>query len=156
MKSDSPTSPQPKPINIPTLRVPFDAEDRDFIAKGLKEILDSGGLTMGKFTQAFEEEFAKLSGVPHAVATSNCTTALEIIFRAIGVEGKSVIVPTNTFIATAFAAVHAGAKVIFADSDPKTLCLDAKDVAKRIRADTKAVILVHIGGIITPAVEEIK
>jgi dTDP-4-amino-4,6-dideoxygalactose transaminase len=152
----SPTSSQPKKLNVPILRVPFDAEDRKFLAEGITKILDTGAHVMGPNTKAFEAEFAQMTGVPYAVATSNCTTALEIIFRAIGVQGKQVIVPTNTFIATAFAAVHAGAKIVFADSDPKTLCLDPKDVAKRITKDTAAVVLVHIGGIITPAVEELK
>lgn len=150
------SSPLEKPLTIPILRVPFDAEDKKFLTDGLLDILASGGLTMGKNTKAFEEESAKAYGVPHAVATSNCTTALEIIFRSIGVAGGTVVVPTNTFIATAVAAVHAGAKVVFADCDPKTLCLCPKDLEKRLRPDTKAVVLVHIGGIITPAVEEIK
>lgn len=143
-------------MEIPILRVPFDAEDRHFLNEGLKEILDTGNLTMGRFTKAFESEFAAFCGVSHAVAASNCTTALEIILRSVGVEGKTVIVPANTFIATAFAAVHAGAKVVFADCDPRTLSLDPQDVKRRLRPDTAAVILVHIGGIISPAVEELK
>ncbi|MEK7233402.1 MAG: DegT/DnrJ/EryC1/StrS family aminotransferase [Elusimicrobiota bacterium] len=145
-----------KKLNIPILRVPFDAEDRRFLHEGLEQILATGGLTMGSNTKAFEAEFSALCGVPHGVATSNCTTALEIILRAIGVEGGTVVVPTNTFIATAFAAVHAGARVVFADSDPETLCLCPKDLEKRLRPDTKAVILVHIGGVVTPAIEKIK
>ena len=153
----SPSSPLPvKTPVVPILRVPFDEQDKKFITDGVLEILGSGAFVMGKYTETFEKEFAAMTGVPHAVATSNCTTALEIILRAVGVAGGSVIVPANTFIATAFAAVHAGAKVIFADSDPKTLCLDAKDVERRLRPETKAVVLVHIGGIITPAVEELK
>ena len=150
------SSPLEKPLNIPILRVPFDADDKKFLTDGLLEILSSGGLTMGKHTKAFEEESAKAYGTPYAVATSNCTTGLEIIFRAIGVAGGTVIVPTNTFIATAFAAVHAGAKVVFVDCDPKTLCVCPKDLERKIRPDTKAVVLVHIGGIITPAIEQIK
>ncbi|MCX5788596.1 MAG: DegT/DnrJ/EryC1/StrS family aminotransferase [Elusimicrobia bacterium] len=150
------SSPPKKTPAVPILRIPFDAKDRAFLAEGLAKILDSGALVMGENTKAFEREFAALCGVPYAVATSNCTTALEIILRAVGVEGGSVIVPTNTFIATAFAAVHAGAKVVFADSDPTTLCLDPKDVERRLRPDTRAVIIVHIGGIITPAIEDLK
>ena len=152
----SPLLPEKTMPNVPILRVPFDADDKKFIHEGLDKILASGHLTCGSFTKSFEEEFAKLVGVPHAIATANCTTGLEIIFRALNVKGKTVIVPTNTFIATAFAAIHAGARVIFADADPKTLCLDPKDVAKKIQDDTAAICLVHIGGIITPAVEELK
>lgn len=145
-----------KKLHIPILRVPFDAEDRRFLHEGLEQILATGELTMGSNTKAFEAEFAALCGVPHAVATSNCTTALEIILRAIDVRGGTVVVPTNTFIATAFAAVHAGAKIVFADSDPETLCLCPKDLEKRLRPDTKAVVLVHIGGVVTPAIGRIK
>lgn len=157
--SASPTSSPPKPapgISVPILRVPFDAEDREFLLRGWSEILDTGQMTMGKHTKAFEEAFAALAGVPHAAAVSNCTTALEIILRAVGVEGKTVVVPANTFVATALAAVHAGARVVFADCDPATLALDPKDVARRLRPDTAAVVLVHIGGVISPAVEELK
>ena len=149
-------SPLEKPLNVPILRVPFDDADKKFLTDGLLENHTTDGLTMGKHTKAFEEESAKAFGVPYAVATSNCTTALQIIFQTIGVKGGTVIVPTNTFMATAFAAVHAGAKIVFADCDPKTLCLTAKDVEKRLRPDTKAVVLVHIGGIITPEIEAIK
>lgn len=150
------TASSPLKPAVPILRVPFDAADRKFIHEGLDKILDTGAMTCGAYTKAFEDEFAKMVGVPYAAATSNCTTGLEIIFRALKVRGKTVIVPTNTFVATAFAAVHAGAKVVFADSDPKTLCLDADDVERRLRPDTAAVVLVHIGGIITPAVRRLK
>lgn len=143
-------------MKIPILRIPFDDADRAFIQDGINRILDSGMLTMGKLTAEFEERFAAFTGVRHAVACSNGTAALELILRGLGVEGRSVIVPTNTFLATSFAAMHAGNRVIFADSDPETLCLDAEDVARRIGPDTAAVILVHIGGIVTPAVYKLQ
>ena len=135
-------------MNVPILRIPFSERDREFLRKGMDEILGSGMLTMGKYTRQFEELFAKFSGARYCIAVSNGTAALEIILRARGIEGGSVIVPTNTFLATAFAVIHSGNRVIFADSDPKTLCLDVADVKRRLRPDTRAVILVHIGGII--------
>lgn len=139
-------------MNIPILRIPFDEQDREFIHKGMDEILASGMLTMGKYTRQFEDLFAKFTGAKYCVAVSNGTAALEIILRALEVEDASVIVPTNTFLATAFAVIHSGNQVIFADSDPETLCLTVDDVKRRIRPDTRAVIPVHIGGIITPEV----
>jgi dTDP-4-amino-4,6-dideoxygalactose transaminase len=139
-------------VNIPILRIPFNEKDRGFIHKGMTEILASSILTMGKFTRQFEEGFSAFTGSKYAVAVSNGTAALEIILRALGIEGASVIVPTNTFLATAFSVVHSGNQVVFADSDRETLCLDVDDVKHRIRADTRAVVLVHIGGIITPEV----
>ena len=143
-------------MEIPILRIPFTEEDREFIHRGLDEILDSGYLTMGRFTRQFEQQFSEFTGAAYAVAVSNGTAALEVTLHALGIEGQSVIVPTNTFLATAFAVIHSGNRVIFVDSDPGTLCLDVGDVRRRIDADTKAVILVHIGGVITPAYEGLK
>ena len=135
---------------IPILRIPFQQEDYDFLRSGFQEVLASGMLTLGKHTREFESLFREFTGSRHCVAVNSCTAALEIILRALGIENSSVVVPTNTFMATALAAVHAGNRVIFADSDPRTLCLDIEDVKRRVQADTKAVILVHIGGIISP------
>jgi perosamine synthetase len=110
---------------------------------------------MGRYTAKFEEMFASFSNAKHAVSCSNGTSALELILRGLGIEGKSVIVPTNTFLATAYAVMHSGNKVIFADSDPDTLCLDPNSVEKQFTSDTAAVIGVHIGGIISPAIHDL-
>ena len=142
--------------NIPILRIPFAREDYDFLRQGVEEVLGSGLLTLGKYTREFESAFGEFTGAKHCVAVNSCTAALEIIVRALGIEGASVIVPTNTFLATGLAAMHAGNRVIFADSDPATLCLDVADVERRIQEDTRAVILVHIGGNITPQYYQLK
>jgi len=141
---------------VPIIRIPFSEADREFFHAGLDEILDSGQLTSAKYTRQFEEEFAAFSGSRFAVATSSCTTALELTLRALEIENASVVVPTNTFLATAFAVIHAGNRVIFADSDPNTLCLDVADVERRLEPGTRAVVLVHIGGIITADVEALQ
>ena len=143
-------------IEIPILRIPFSEEDIDFIKDGLSDIVSSGFLTMSKYTSQFEEMFAEFTDASFAISCSNGTSALELILRGLGIEGRSVIVPTNTFLATAFAVMHSGNRVIFADSEPETLCLDVDDVRRRITDDTAAVILVHIGGIITPAIDELQ
>ena len=143
-------------MQVPILRIPFSVEEQDFICQGVKDVLNSGYLTMGKYTQEFERLFAEFCGAKYAIATNSGTSALEIILRAIDVRGSSVIVPTNTFLATALAVVHAGGKVIFADSMPENFCLDPQDVKRKLRNDTKAVILVHIGGIITPYLDDLK
>ena len=135
---------------IPILRIPFDREDHDFLQRGVEEVLESGSLNLGKYTEEFESLFSSFTGAKHCVAVNSCTAALEIVLRALEIEGASVIVPTNTFPATALAAIHAGNRVIFADSEPESLCLDVADVERRIEEDTRAVILVHIGGNITP------
>ena len=89
------------------------------------------------------------------MAVSNGTSALEVIIRALGIEGKSIIVPTNTFLASGLAVAHAGNKVVFADSDPETMSLDPEDVTRKIDDDTAAVMAVHIGGVISPTIEVI-
>jgi len=137
-------------MQVPILRIPFDQEDRQFLHNGIDELLDSGYLTLGKWTQQFEEMFASFSGTRYCTAVNSGTAAIEVIIRALGIEGASIIVPTDTFLATALAVVHSGNRVIFADSDPETLSLDIDDVERSITPDTKAVILVHIGGIISP------
>ena len=141
-------------MNVPILRVPFSDESTRFIHEGIDQILASGYLTQGGQTTKWEQMFAEFTGANHAIACSNGTAALELILRGLGIEGRSVIVPTNTFLATALAAMHAGNKVVFADSDPETLALDIADVERKLTSDVAAVMLVHIGGIIPGNVYE--
>lgn len=142
-------------MKVPILRIPYATEDVQFIVDGVKDILGSGAQTMGRFTADFETRFATLSGVEHAIACANGTAALELILRGLGIEHRSVVVPTNTFNATAYAVTHSGNRVIWADSDPRSLSLDVEDVKRRVEADTAAVIVVHIGGIVDPKVLEL-
>ena len=139
-------------MKVPILRVPFSDDDRRFLHEAIDEVLSSGFLTMGRFTREFEDRFAEFTDAKHALACNSGTSALEIIIRSLGIHGKSIVVPTNTFLATAFAVVNSGNRVIFADSRPETLCLDVDDVSGRIVEDTEAVIAVHVGGIIDPAI----
>jgi len=141
---------------IPVLRLPFSSEDSQVIAVNVSSVISSGILTQGKFTQEFEQRFAKFCGVKHAIAVNSCTAGLEVILRGLEIEGKSVIVPTNTFMATALAVVHSGNRVVFADCEPATLALDPDDLPGRIKPDTAAVIVVHIGGIVSPKIDSIR
>lgn len=145
-----------KPMNIPILKLAYTQEDIDFVRNGIAEVLQSGYLTMGEKVAQFEKEFAKFTGTRYAVATNSGTSSLEIVLRAIGVQGSTVIVPSNTFIASATAVIHAGGKVIFADCQRENLQLDPEDLKRKIRGDTKGVMLVHIGGMISPYFNEIK
>ena len=141
---------------IPLLRLPYTKNERSYISKGLQEILNSGFLTMSKKVTHFEELFAKFIGTKFAVAVNSGTSALEIPLRALRVKGKTIIIPTNTFMATPLAALHAGAKVAFADISSKTLSIDPKEIEKRITNNTVGVIPVHIGGIISSQWKEIE
>ncbi len=141
---------------IPALRLSYSKEEKNDITKGVNEILNSGFLTMGEKVTQFERLFAEFVGVKYAVAVNSGTSALEIPLRALNVEGKSIIIPTNTFMATPLAALHAGAKVIFADVSRESLSIDPKEIEKNIIDGTVGVIIVHIGGIISPEWNKIK
>ncbi len=145
-----------KRMNIPILRLPYTTEEIDFVTRGIVAVLKSGYLTMGEKVVQFEKMFAEFTGTRYAIATNSGTSSLEIILRAIGVEGKTVIVPSNTFMASAVSVIHAGGKVIFADCQKENLQLDPDDLKRKIRADTRGIMLVHIGGIISPHFDEIK
>ena len=82
------------------------------------------------------------------MALSSCTAALEIAFRHLGVEGKEVIIPANTFVATVNAALNAGASVVFCDMHPEDFCLDVEDAIKRISDKTAALVVVHLAGFV--------
>ncbi|SVC18051.1 uncharacterized protein METZ01_LOCUS270905, partial [marine metagenome] len=141
---------------IPALRLGYSKEEKNDITKGVNEILNSGFLTMGEKVTQFERLFAEFVGVKYAVAVNSGTSALEIPLRALNVEGKSIIIPTNTFMATPLAALHAGAKVIFADVSRESLSIDPKNIEKNIIDGTVGVIVVHIGGFISPEWNKIK
>lgn len=143
-------------MKVPILRLSYTPEEKAFIKKGIEEVLESGYLTMGKTVAEFERVFAAYTGTKHAVATSSGTSSLEIVLRALAVAGKSVVIPSNTFMATATAVVHAGGRVIFADCERDNLQLDPDDLRRKVRPDTKGVILVHIGGLISPRLDEIR
>jgi dTDP-4-amino-4,6-dideoxygalactose transaminase len=137
-------------VEVPILKIPFDAEDARVISEGVTQALLSGRLAMGENCRFFEEAFADFIGVPWAVGCQSGTAALEMLARALDLSGGSVVVPALTFMATAFAPLAAGAKIIVADVDPESFQLDPEDLAQKIRSDTKAVILVHLGGFISP------
>jgi perosamine synthetase len=140
---------------VPAARIVFPPEDRQAVLAMVDESLRTGSLTLGPQTRSFEEEFAAHHGHKYAIAVSSGTSALEIIFRSIGLEGSDVVVPTNTFFATAAAVVHAGGVPRFADADRATLAVSAATVERALTAATAAVVIVHIGGLISPEVESI-
>ncbi|MDR2935694.1 MAG: DegT/DnrJ/EryC1/StrS family aminotransferase [Candidatus Adiutrix sp.] len=143
-------------MEVPILKIPFDQADAEFICGELKLMLLSGRLAMGEKARAFEEAFAGFCGAGYGLGVGSGTAALEIICRALEVSGGSVAVPANTFLATALAPVAAGAKIILVDCDPQYFQMCPEDLARKMRADTRAVILVHIGGFISPAWRRIK
>jgi dTDP-4-amino-4,6-dideoxygalactose transaminase len=137
---------------VPAQRYDFPDEDIEAVLEQARSLLKARGfLTLGTHGEEFERRFAQYTGTAHAVAVNSGTGALEIILRALRVDGHDVVVPTNTFAATPFAVLRAGGRVIFADCGDDLL-VDPSDVERRLTSRTKAVIVVHIGGLITPAV----
>jgi perosamine synthetase len=134
----------------------FDDESIDLILNELKSTLKSGILTDGPQVQQFEKEFANYVQVKHAVAVSSGTAALEILLRLFKIEGKEVIVPTNTFVATPTAVLFSGGKPIFADMKEDTLCIDPSDVERKITSRTAGIILVHLAGLVCPELNQLK
>src|SRR5262245_27699555 len=122
----------------------------------IDESLRSGRLTLGPIGEQLEQEFAARHGATHAIAVASGTSALEIVLRAIGVDGRQVIVPANTFHATAAAVLAAGGRPRFADCDPATLAVDPASVAGLMGPATAAVVVVHIGGLVAPAVRDVR
>jgi dTDP-4-amino-4,6-dideoxygalactose transaminase len=110
--------------------------------------VESGWVAQGPRVALFEKNFAKMVGARHAVAVSSCTAALHLALVVAGVgPGDEVIVPSFSFIATANAACYVGATPVFADVDLQTGNLTAETIAAVRTSRTKAVILVHQGGI---------
>lgn len=116
--------------------------------QAVREPLLSGWLTQGPQVTAFEQAFAERHQVKHAIATSNCTTALHLILVALGIEpGDEVIVPAFTWVATANVVLYCGATPVFVDIDRTTYNLDVNQVAEKLTSHTKAIIPVHLFGL---------
>ena len=108
------------------------------------EVIATGWVSQGPRVREFEAAFAERVGAPDAVATTNCTTALQLALYVSGVgPGDEVIVPSMSFIATANSVWQNGATPVFADVDPLTYNLDAAAAERAITSRTKAIMPVH-------------
>lgn len=113
----------------------------------VKKVLESGWLTEGSVTKKFEDEFAKFVGSKFAIATNNCTTALELCLRILGIRrGDEVIVPDFTHPATADVVSWIGARPVLVDVDLYSYNVDFEEVEKAITKKTKCMIPVSWGG----------
>jgi perosamine synthetase len=140
---------------VPPTRIDFSPEDRAWIAERITEVLTTGRLTLGPYNEAFEKEFATFTGAKHAIAVSSGTSAIEIILRVLDVASKDVLVPADTFFATAAAVMAAGGNPVLMDSDPRTMSTSADEILRRITPNTVGVIIVHIAGFLTDEMPEI-
>jgi dTDP-4-amino-4,6-dideoxygalactose transaminase len=113
----------------------------------MTRLIERGAFILGEPVARFEEAFAAFAGARHCIGVANGTDALELAIRAAGVgPGDEVVIPANTFAATALAAVRAGARPVFADCDDRFHLLDVEDAARRAGPAVKAIVPVHLYG----------
>jgi dTDP-4-amino-4,6-dideoxygalactose transaminase len=139
------------------MRVPFVdlmAQQAEVAAEVLPQwqrLFDTARFVGGEEVESFERDYASFTGVGHCVGVANGTDALELALRAVGVErGGQVIVPVNTFIATAEAVSRIGAAPVFVDVDPDYLLIDPDAVAAAVTPRTQAIVPVHLFGQVAP------
>jgi len=132
-------------MKIPLFKVYSDSRDIEGVTSAIK----SGMFwCIGPQIEEFERKICEYLGVDHCVTFNSGGSALHALMLAHGIgPGDEVIVPSFTFIATAYAPMYSGAKPVFADIEETTLGLDAEDVRKRITKRTKAILPIHYGGI---------
>lgn len=117
------------------------------IEEAVRNVCSNTAFILSDEMKAFESEFAAYCGAGHGVGVANGTEALFLALLALGVgAGDEVIVPANTFIATAAVVSHAGATPVFVDCDPETYCIDPGKISAAITERTKAIIPVHLYG----------
>lgn len=105
----------------------------------------------GPAVEAFEQDYAAFCHTRHAVGVANGTDAIELTLRALGIgEGDEVLVPANTFIATASAVAATGARPVFVDVDPVSLLVTPATLETGVTERTKAVVPVHLYGHMVP------
>lgn len=136
-----------------SLKIPFldlkrqHASLKAEIIEAISKVMEDAAFSGGHYVDEFERDFALYCETAHAAGVGNGTDALHLAMRSLGVgPGDEVIVPANTFVATAWGASHAGAAPVFADCHPDTWTIDPLRVEERITSRTKAIAAVHLYG----------
>ncbi len=131
--------------SIPIAKPLISDEDK----RRVLDVLDSGMLVAGRQVAEFEQAFARYLGAREAVATSSGTTALQVALEAADIgQGDAVVTTPFTFVATSNAILHAGARPIFVDVDPRTYNIDPQAVADAVRREhARAILCVHLYGL---------
>ncbi|WP_117211478.1 DegT/DnrJ/EryC1/StrS family aminotransferase [Allorhizocola rhizosphaerae] len=146
----------PAQLKVPPLKVHFDLAARVEVSDNVDQILASGMLTQGALVSRFEEVAARRTGA-ETVAVSSGTAALDIAYQLLDVRDRTVLVPVNTFFATAASVDRMGGKVEFVDLELDGFGMDPKALRAALDRfdDVAAVVVVHIGGIIAPSLREV-
>lgn len=133
----------------------FEKKDKEKLHKYWDEIIENQQWSEGKFTKTFEEKWSEYNQL-HSVAYSTWSGAALATLEFFDVKGKTVLCPSNTFMATPLSVIKAGGKVEFVDSNKEDLCLSLEDLKVKIeKYNPVAVWVVHIGGHIAFQIEEI-
>ncbi|MBV7332005.1 DegT/DnrJ/EryC1/StrS family aminotransferase [Chloroflexi bacterium TSY] len=131
-------------MNIPITKPVFGDAEREAIVKPL----ETGWVVQGPYVREFEEAFEAFAKIPHAIATTSCTTALHIAVAALGLKpGDEVIVPAFTWISTANVVEFMGGTPVFCDIDLQTFNIDVKQITGLITERTVGIIPVHLFGL---------
>ncbi|HEX9924572.1 MAG TPA: aminotransferase class I/II-fold pyridoxal phosphate-dependent enzyme, partial [Anaerolineae bacterium] len=131
-------------MKIPITKPFFGPEELEAVQQPLK----SGWVMQGPFVKRFEEKFSTFTGTRFSVATTSCTTALQIAVATLGLyPGDEVIVPAFTWISTANIVEHMGAKPVFCDIDLDTYNIDVNQIESLITDRTVGIIPVHLFGL---------
>ena len=117
------------------------------VFEAFEKVYDQTAFSAGPFVEAFEKDFANFCNTGYAIGVNNGTSAIHLALLALGIkEGDEVIVPANTFIATAWGVSYTGATPVFVDCTSDTWQLDASKIEEKITSKTKAIIGVHLYG----------
>ena len=135
-------------MNIPSVDfTPMHSEIRQDMVDAFARVYDRGWFIGGENCASFEKNFAAYCNVPHCVGCGNGLDALHLILKAAGIgAGDEVIVPAQTFIATALAVTYAGATPVPVDIEPQYYAIDPEKLEAAITPKTKAIMLVHLYG----------
>lgn len=127
--------------------LPMERELEKDIRKAFERVFESSWYISGKEDNTFEKSFAEYCGADYCVGTGNGLDALMLALKALGIgNGDEVIVPSNTYIATALAVTYVGAKPVFVEPDIRTFNIDSCIIEEAITENTKAIIPVHLYG----------
>jgi perosamine synthetase len=128
------------PVSVPSIT----QREVDYVT----EAVESGWVSsLGKYVDLFEEEFASFCKTRHAVSCANGTVAIQLALSAYNIGANDeVLVPDLSFVATANAVLHCGAKPVFVDVDADSLCIDPELLERHITPNTRAIMPVHLYG----------
>ena len=143
-------------MKIPIFKLNFEKKFIKNFQNDLTKILNSDSISEGSVTRNFEKSFAKKNNSKYAIAVSSGTAALQVAFEAIDIENFEVIVPTNTFFGTVLPIIKAGGVIKLCDSRHDSPEVSFNEIKSKVTKKTKAICVVHVGGIIHSEILEIR